>query len=70
MMYRVLIVFALALCFCSSGCVSGYYATPVSTMRHYSKDGTYMGKTTETRPGHFRHYDSRGKFLGSSEGSK
>ena len=70
MMYRVLIVFALALCFCSSGCVSGYYATPVSVTRSYSVDGKYMGKTIEVSPGHFRHYDSRGKFLGSSEGSR
>lgn len=72
MMYNrllVSIIFALAICFCSPGCITGY-DPPVSTTRHYSSDGRYIGKSIETSPGYFRHYDSRGKFLGSSEKSK
>jgi hypothetical protein len=61
-----LIIIALALCFCSSGCIEGY-TSPLSTTRHYSSNGSYTGKSIETSPGHIRHYDQRGKFLGSSE---
>jgi hypothetical protein len=51
------------------GCVEGY-TPPISTTRHYTSSGIYVGKSIETRPGHIRHYDQRGKFLGTSNKGK
>ena len=62
---RLLLLITIA-AICLSGCVEGY-TSPISTTRHYSSNGSYTGKSVETSPGHIRHYDQRGKFLGTSE---
>jgi uncharacterized protein YxeA len=58
-MKKILILLILLL----TGCIT--LPTPIRTIRHYDKQGYYIGKTVEVEVGSFRSYDKQGYFTGS-----